>query len=202
MDAVALRPTLATMRRVAKVGHRSSSQEVGHRSSSQEINVLYSASLGWRLDEGGGEGDLFAVALEPEEKFFGGKCAAEEVALREVAVVRTQEIELPEGFDAFGDDLESERVAHLDGLAHHVSVGFAGLEVLDKRAVDLELGGGDGAELAHHGESGSEVVDGELDLFEAEAGKDVERAGELLDEAALCDLEDDAVGGDSVLAGE
>jgi hypothetical protein len=117
-------------------------------------------------------------------------------------MVGSQEVELPGGFDAFRDDLEVEAVAHLDGLAHHGAVGFAGLQVMDEGAVDLELVSGDIAELAHHGEAGSEVVDGELDLFEAEAGEDIEGAGELFDESALGDLEDDSVGRNAVLAGE
>ena len=93
-------------------------------------------------------------------------------------------------------------MADLDGLFDQDAVAFVRVDVLDELALDFELGGGDAADAAEHGVAGAEVVDGELDVLHAQAGEGVEGVGELLDEAALGDLEDEVVCGDVVLLQE
>ena len=60
-------------------------------------------------------------------------------ALVLVAAQHLQELELLGGFDAFGDDLEIERVAERDDRAHDRGVVIAGGHFADEGAVDLEL---------------------------------------------------------------
>ena len=65
------------------------------------------------------------------------------------------------GLDALGDDVEAHRQRHRDDRADDLGVVGVVLDAGDERAVDLDLGHGEPAQVAQRRVAGAEVVDGE-----------------------------------------
>jgi hypothetical protein len=55
-----------------------------------------------------------------------------------VAAPLTKCIELLAAFDAFGDDLEPQRMRRVDHSADHERIGVAAVDSVDEAAVDLD----------------------------------------------------------------
>ena len=144
----------------------------------------------------------FRFGCKDVVELAGGFGPAEEPALAEVAAEGDHDVCLFEGFNAFGDDVEAQAVAEVDdGGDDLVAVGPVG-HGGDEAAIDLEQVEGEGLEVAEAGVSGAEVVEGEAAAKLFEPGGDLEGGVEVVDEAALGELDDEAVKREAGACGE
>src|SRR4029079_10710314 len=98
------------------------------------------------------------------------------------------------GLDALGDDAEPEAAAEVDRVADELVVAHAGAHAGDEAAVDLHLAHREDLEVLERRVAGPEVVDRQADAEVGEALDDRQRAGRVVDDHALGDLEDQRAG--------
>src|SRR5664280_931476 len=111
------------------------------------------------------------------------------VALRDVAAVRSQGSHHRGRPDPLGDHGQPEVVAKLDQTVHDHGLAAVLGHGRDERAVDLELGDWQCAELREAGVSGTEIVDGEPDSEAAQSGEQVQGAPRFSDDGRFGDLQ-------------
>ena len=87
---------------------------------------------------------------------------AEQAALPEVAVARAEEIQMPDGLDAFGDHVHAEVPAHLDDGPHDRRVALVLADVAHEGLVDLQRPDRELLQRRQRRIAGSEVVDREM----------------------------------------
>jgi hypothetical protein len=80
-----------------------------------------------------------------------------------------QQFQLVLGFDAFGNDLQAQRVSQGDGAEGDGTVVEVGFDVGDEGAVDLQVVDREQLEVGERGVAGAEVVDGQRDAHAAQA---------------------------------
>src|SRR5450755_1686398 len=115
-------------------------------------------------------------------------------ALSHLVAEGTEQIELFEGFDAFGDHGEVESVCQSEDAFEHGKGRCVGGGAGDERAVDLDDVDGQTGQGAQGGVAGSEVVDrdaGPEALQRVECG---DSAVDFGGQCGLCDFQDDLVG--------
>src|ERR1017187_3288879 len=114
---------------------------------------------------------LGAVVDRPEKQSPARHRLGEEKALQFVALHLLEDLLLALVLDAFGDDLQAERMRELDhGVDDGARVG-AVLEIHDEAAVDLQLLGRQLSQVAEARVTGAEVVDREVRAEFAETAK-------------------------------
>ncbi len=84
------------------------------------------------------------------------------IALDYVAVVSGQGTDRRSGFHAFGNYTQTEVVAEFDNTANNERSVSIGVQVEDKRLVDLKRTDGEILELPQAGVTRTEVIDGDL----------------------------------------
>ncbi len=116
MDAVAVRPTLATMRRVAKVGHPTLYQWAIALAAEAMIPVLDDACGAFvpeDADAPGSKAEVFSAAGGQIDPASGED--AEDVAVGEEGYIAASD--LPGGFEGSGDDTVGALSDLFEGLA-------------------------------------------------------------------------------------
>src|SRR5450830_1640950 len=83
-----------------------------------------------------------------------------EPALHELDLVLAQVVGLLLGFDAFGDDLQLERLGHAEDVGRHAAGGGIGADGVDEGFIDLECIQRQALQVGQAGVTGTEVVDG------------------------------------------
>ena len=139
----------------------------------------------------GGEG--FGLGGEHAGDIVDGGGLAVKVALTEIAAQPEEHAGLRGSLDAFGDGSESEALAEADDSGDDFPALTHAGHGADETSVDLEAVEGEGLEVAQAGVAGAEVVEGEAaaELLQL-AGNGI-GAGEVFEERALGDFDDDAV---------
>src|SRR6185295_15560765 len=131
-----------------------------------------------RAPDGGGPAERALLVRRGRAAFPGGAVggrgdqgpevldrhgAGEEVALRLVAAVQAQELDLGRGLDALGDHGGAQGARHLDDGAHDRRVARLAPDAGDEGAVDLERRHRKAREVREARVAGAEVVDRDAD---------------------------------------
>src|ERR1700716_3500940 len=86
-----------------------------------------------------------------------------EMPLRPVAAVRSQEFELRARLDPFGHDFDIETARHRDDRLRYFDVVGIGWEVLHKASIDLDVADREALQVADRRVARAEVVDRQAD---------------------------------------
>src|SRR5207248_989297 len=108
---------------------------------------------------GGGAGDAAAVLVDQVQELVAGERPAEVVTLGEIASEVRQALEGDLVLDAFGDNVQSEVVAEIDGGADDDQIAFVVWQRGDEAAIDLQLVDRQALEVRKRGVAGAEIVD-------------------------------------------
>src|ERR1700761_4314623 len=100
-----------------------------------------------------------AIRGNEASEFVGWNGATEVIALILVAPDFTEEAQLLRGLHAFGNHFQVQVMAERHDGAHDLGAARVGAEVLDERAVDLELGERQAAQVTEARVARTEVIE-------------------------------------------
>jgi len=111
------------------------------------------------------------------------------IPLKNIAVTALQEIHLRLGLHAFGDHRQAQVVCHGDNALSDGGVMTISADVLNERAVDLDLVDGQTLELAEAGKTGAEIIQGNAHPQRLEPVQRVDRLFSGMQQNRLGDLQ-------------
>src|SRR5690606_17253735 len=115
--------------------------------------------------------------------------AGDEVALGEVAVGGAQETPVVLVLHPLGDGHHPQLPGHAEAAFEDGAQGIVLPGAVHEAAVDLELVEGDVPQLHQGRVAGAEVVDGQADVLEPEAGEDIQGGDAVAHQPALGDFQ-------------
>ena len=121
-----------------------------------------------------------------------GTGRAHEVALCGVAPEIVHQGQRVERLDALRDDAQVERMREVDGGANHRHGALVPRRAGEKRAIELQLGDRQPANVRERREAGAVIIDRQFDAESAQPLQDEHRLLRVGDEAVLGDLQRDA----------
>jgi hypothetical protein len=114
--------------------------------------------------------------------------------------VLAQEFQLLAGFDAFGNDLEIEALAHVDDGAHDGGIVRVHGDVAHERLVDFQSADGKLLQRRQRRIAGAEVVDGQMQAHGVELVQKSDGALRIRHQGGFRDFQLEAGGRNIVLA--
>src|SRR4030081_2844909 len=112
-------------------------------------------------------------AAAEELRYLGyGQGSGKVIPLRIIAKMRAQELELPAGLHALGNNLELEGVRHADDRKGDCGVIRVGGEVANERSIDFDGVDRKPFQVGKAREAGSEVVDGKANSEQLQSLQD------------------------------
>ena len=119
---------------------------------------------------------------------------ANQVALDLCTPLRHKECLLRRRLDALGNDRQFQRTPEADDRMHDRSRLRIGLQLHHEGLVDLDLVEREGLQIAEARITRAEIVHGDADAERLDVPQDRDRAGKIVDQHALGDLDFDALG--------
>src|SRR2546422_2473594 len=129
-----------------------------------------------------------SAVMQPVVEIREGECLINEIALRPVAAVRSQEFELRARLDPFGHNLDIETARHGDDRLRYFDVVRIGREVLHKASIDLDVADREALQIADRRVARAEVVDRQADAHRSQILRLGNRDLHVFHEGALGEL--------------